>query len=202
MSNHDQEYFFIRGDESNKRRPALTPDTNTGERRYSEYPPTPGSAPLIFTNGLKADFLSEGIIDEACDILFDGMDFIVKDHIRVRLLSLNISGVFLHPAVYIDDRGNWHEDYWFVGVTNEFDCWDRAKSTFGKKKIVIGDETLHNMFSYSLNADLLDVTPLNERLIFKMGGVAKSLVTCHVSIASIFRGNGRNGATLQPITEY
>jgi hypothetical protein len=202
MSDYDQDYFFIRGDEDNERRPALKPDMNTSERRYAQFPPPPGSAPLIFTNAFRDEFLADGVKDEACDILFDGIYFIVRDHIRERLLQLDIPEVFLHPAVYIDDRGNWHEDYWFVGVQNELDCWDREKSTFGKKTVVIGDETLYNMFSYSLNTKLLDEKPLQDRLLFKMGGTARGLITCHKSIAGIFRGGGKSGAQLQAITDY
>lgn len=202
MSNYNDDYFFIRRDEDNERLPFLQPDVDTGERRYVQYPPVPGSAPLIFTNGFKDEFMARGVKDEVADILFDGVNFIVCDAIREQLLELDIPHVRLHPAVYIDDLDNWHENYWYVSVTNEFDCWDRATSTFGKKSIVIDGETLHNMFSYSLDTQAMDAKPLPERLLFQMGGTAVGLITCHRTLAPIFRRNRTSGAVLQPITDY
>ena len=147
---------------------------------------------------MKDEFFERKIKDIPADILFESANFIVRDHIRERLLPLEIPGLYLHPAVYIDDRNVWHEDYWFVGTTKEFDCWDREKSSFRKKKIVIGDEVLHSMISYSLNSKLIDEIPLQNRLFFKMGGTTDGLVTCHKSIAGIFRGSGKTGAVLKP----
>jgi hypothetical protein len=202
MSKYDDEYFFIRSDDDNERLPALTPDTNTNERRYAQQRPAPGSAPLIFTNGWKEEFAARRVKDEVADILFEGVNFIVRDHIRERLLALEIPHLYMHPAVYIDDLGNWHEDFWFVGITKEFDCWDRATSAYAKKQMTIGSETLYSMYTYSLNSDLLDQTPLPERLLFQMGGTLDGRITCHVSLAALFRGNGKNGARLQAIRDY
>ena len=70
MSNYNDDYFFIRRDEDNERLPFLRPDVNTGERRYAQYPPVPGSAPLIFTNGFKDEFVARGVKDEVADIWF------------------------------------------------------------------------------------------------------------------------------------
>lgn len=202
MNHYDNEYFFVRSDDDNERLPFLTPDTNTSERRYAECPPQPGTAPLIFSNGWKDEFAARRVKEDVADILFEGVNFIVRDHIRERLLALDLPHVHLHPAVYIDDRGDWHEDFWFVGITNDFDCWDRHNSTYNKKQMVIGQDTLYSMYTYSLNAALLDRTPLRERLLFQMGGTVDGLVTCHQSIASIFRGDGKSGAVTQGILDY
>jgi len=202
MNKYDDDYFFIRSDDENARLPALTPDINTSERRYAQQPAAPGSAPLIFTNSWKDEFAARRVKDEVADILFEGVNFIVRDHIRERLLPMEIPNLHMHPAVYIDDRGNWHEDFWFLAITNDLDCWDRTTSTYAKRQITIGSETLYSMYTYSLNSELLDRTPLAERLLFQMGGTLDGLVTCHKSLAGVFRGNGTNGARLQAITDY
>lgn len=35
----------------------------------------------------------------------------------------------MFPAVYIHNDGEWYEDYWLLGFTDEFDCWDNALHT-------------------------------------------------------------------------
>lgn len=199
MSKFNDHYFFIRPDESNERLPFLTPDVNTCERRYTEHPVSPGSAPLIFSNGWKAEFAARGIKEDVADVLFEGLGFIVRDHIRDRLLSLDLCEVHLHPAVYIDDSGNWHEDYWFVAIMNRFDCWDRDTSTFDDEPLEIGGQKLFSMYTYALDDKVVDAKPLPERLLFLMGGTQDGMITCHKSVASVFRGHG---AVLQPITDY
>lgn len=202
MNNYDQEYFFIRSNDDNERLPYLRPDINTNERRFRNRAQPAGSAPLIFTNALKQDFRSAGKKDEAADILFESSNFVVRDHIREGLLQFEIPNMYIHPSVYIDDRDQWHEDYWFLGFTSRFDCWDRTKSTYTPEPLEIGDNEFFDMYTYSLNSKLLDETPLENRLLFQMGGTQDAMIVCHKSIAGIFRGNGKSGALLQGITDY
>jgi len=202
QKDHNQQYVFIRSDDDNERLPFLTPDTDTAERRYAESPPVPGSAPLIFENGWKNEFAVSNIKEEIANILFEGVNFVVRDHVRKRLMALELPGVYLHPAVYIDGQGVWHEDFWFVAITKELDCWDRDKSTVGRKKLEIGGEVLYNVLTYHLDGKVLDAIPLENRLLFQMGGTVDGMMTCHQSIAGIFRGNGNSGAVLQPIADY
>lgn len=201
MTDFDEEYFFIRWNAKSGRYPILTPDTNTSERRYAKYPPPEGSAPLIFKNGLRDEFRARGIRDVPADILFEGALFIVREDIRRRLLALDLPEVYLHPAIYIDDRDHWHEDYWFVGIKNEINCWDREKSSFDDEPIDLGDKLLYSIYTYALNGTIMANLALRDRVLFTMGGTADGLVTCHVSIAAIFRGVN-NGAILQPILDY
>jgi hypothetical protein len=202
MSKYDQEYFFIRSDESRERLPYLRPDTNTNERRFRSRAPAMGSSPLIFTNALKDDFRKSKVKAEIADILFESSNFLVRDHIREALLRYDIPGMFMHPSVYVDDDDEWHEDYWFVGFTTRFDCWDRAASTYSSPPLEIGDKEFYDMYTYSLNTQLLDATPLHQRLLFQMGATQDAMVVCHKDIAGLFRQNGRSGAMLQGIKDY
>ena len=111
MTDYNQDYFFIRSDNvNNTRLPSLVPDTNTGERRFHYEPEPTGSAPLIFSNGWKEEFRRRGVRDDLTDILFDGNNFMVRE----RLLQYEIPNLHIHPAIYIDDRDEWHEDYWYL----------------------------------------------------------------------------------------
>jgi hypothetical protein len=196
MSSYDDDYFFILKDD-NPRLPSLKPDTNTAERRYDVEPPAMGSAPLIFSNAWKDENLRDGLKDDVADILFEGANFMVRDHIRERLLAADLPGLTIHPAIYIDDAGNWHEDFWFLTFHRELDCWDRDQSNF-----MPGTSSRAMVFDYSLSSTILDAIPLQRRLLFQMGGTLESRVLCHQSLAAIFRQNGGSGAVLTAIKDY
>ncbi|ODS22311.1 hypothetical protein AB835_14895 [Candidatus Endobugula sertula] len=121
----------------------------------------------------------------------------VTTDIRKALLDLDISDFFTHPAVYIHADDEWYEDYWFCTFTEEFDCWDRDKSDYRaqSERSVVRHKELglvgenHFIFKYRLNEHLLDETPLNETLFFKMGG-GSGKVTCNKSIKHLFENEG------------
>lgn len=64
----------------------------------------------------------------------------------------------MHPSVFIDDRGHWHEDYWFLIFPTQFDCWDREESDYEEEPLELGGYLLHSVYTYRLNSDLLDKT--------------------------------------------
>jgi hypothetical protein len=199
MTNYDQDYYFIVKDTNDERLPELAATDNTENRRYQFERQPVGSGPLVFTNGWREDNLENKVKETVADILFDGADFMVKSHIRERLLAYNIPNLAIHPAIYIDDRDVWHEDYWYLTFTDEFDCWDRNTSNYNPKPLVVAGEKNFNVRSFSLNVKLLDETPLENRLLFKMGATIDGYVACHKSLAPIFRGGGKNGAMLKEI---
>lgn len=199
MSKYDQDYFFIAKDTRDERLPELAATDNTENRQYQHERQPAGSAPLVFTNGWREDNLRHKVRESVADILFDGADFMVKSHIRERLLAYDIPNLALHPAIYIDDLDKWHEDYWYLTFLEEFDCWDRATSNFNPKPLEVAGEKNYNVRSFSLNVKLLDATPLEHRLLFKMGATIDGYVACHKSLAPIFRSGGKSGAVLKEI---
>lgn len=199
MSKYDHDYFFIVKDASDERLPELVPAGDTENRRHQFERQPVGSAPLVFTNGWREDNSSNQVAETVADILFDGADFMVRGHIREGLLVHDIPGLAIHPAVYIDDRETRHEDYWYLTFTEEFDCWDRNTSVYNPKPLVVAGEKSFNVRSFSLNVALLDETPLEQRLLFKMGATIDGYIACHKSLAPIFRAGGKNGAVLKEI---
>jgi hypothetical protein len=85
-----------------------------------------------------------------------------------------------------------------VTFTEEFDCWDRDTSNYNPKPLVVAGKKNYNVRSFSLNVKLLDETPLENRLLFKMGATVDGYVACHKSLAPIFRRE-KNGAVLKEI---
>lgn len=199
MSKYNNEYFFIRQPRNSDHLPFLCPDINTEDRTFRFEAQPPGSPPLVFFNGWKKENLQQGIRDVATKILFNGSNLVVDTSIREKLIPLEVPNLFLHPAIYIDDRDNWHENYWYMTFTQQFDCWDRTHSVYVKEPVRLGGFELYSVYSYSLNEALLDKTPLNQRLLFEMGSTQDGMVVCHKSIMRIFIDEG---AKLVPIGAY
>jgi hypothetical protein len=203
MTNKDKEYYFVMKPDDN-RFPFLVPDLNTEDRRFRFEMQPMGSPPLIFNNGWEKENRKSGIVEIVPDVLFAGSDLVVRSAIRDRLFELDIPSLYMHPTVYIDNKGIWHEDFWYLTFTERFDCWGRATSEYDQDEppIRLGGYELHQVFSYSLDGKLLDKASLNKRLLFKMGGDLTAFVVCHSSIAFLFRGGSGSGAEVVNIADY
>lgn len=203
MNDYDQQYYFIRSDD-NDSLPDLTPDLNTEDRRFRYEQQPLGSPPLVFFNGAKDYQQKKRIpgIKVLPDILFDGSNLVIRSHIREALLNVDIAHLHMHPTIYIHDDGNWHEDYWYMTFTEQFDCWDRNNSNFEEEPLELGSMELFSVYTYSLNKELLDEIPLEKRLLFKMGGTQDGYITCHQSLLKLFSGGEKSGAKLTRVADY
>lgn len=45
--------------------------------------------------------------------------------------------------------------------------------------MVLGGFKLHGVYTYALDAVVLDKIPLNQRLLFKMGATLEAYIVCH-----------------------
>jgi hypothetical protein len=201
MTTYNHEYFFIESEKDNEQLPSLVPAIGTRDRQFRYERQAPAAPPLTFFNGWKGENAISGIRDIAADILFDGADFMIKAHLAMRLCEHTVPHLYLHPAVYIDDSDVPRKDYFYLTFTKSFDCWDREASRFEPDPLVIGQSVRYAMYSYSLNTALLDQTPMENRLLFRMGGTTDGMVVCHESIADIFRGKA-SGATLTAVSRW
>jgi hypothetical protein len=198
MSDFDKEYFFILMPEDESL-PCLVPDKGTAEKPY-EGEVSNGKKPLIFYNGSLEMQKERDItpIDPLPDILFNGSYPVVCDAIAYELRELKIPNLAFQSAVFIDHKDAWHENYWFLTFTAEFDCWDRKTSSFDPVPFNT-KPPLYSVYTYSLNESLLLKTPLPESLLFKMGGTQDGFIVVHKSILNFFR---IKGVDVVPIGEY
>lgn len=203
MNKYDQQYWFIQKAD-NDSLPSLTADENTEDRTFSYEKQPVGSPPLFFFNGAKDYQKKLGIpsVKMLPNILFDGSNLVVRSRIRETLLNYDIPNLHMHPTIYIHDDGKWHEDYWYMTFTEQLDCWDRQNSTYEPEPLEMGGFKLHSVYTYSLNQELLDKTPLEQRLLFEMGGTQDGYTVCCQKLLRLFQGDGKNGAKLTPIHEY
>lgn len=208
MSKYDQDYYMIvlprQDDLKINVFPYLTPNEDTAKLPF-EYSILPvGSKPLIFTNG-GAEYnkrYGRATIKQPPEVLFAGVHPVVSGPIREKLLGYEMSNVALQPAIYIDDWGDWHEDYWFMTFFDRLDCWDRTNSDFEKAiaPIQLGGMSLYEIYRYSLNEKVLDATPLEQRRIFQMGSSQDAFVFAHSSVAGLFKR--ASGAQVIPVPNF
>lgn len=205
MNEYDQQYYFIRCAD-NDSLPFLTPDVNTEDRKFRYEKQAIGSAPLVFFNGSKEYQQKKRIpsMKNLPEILFSGADMVVTSRIREALLELDLSYLHMHPVIYIHDDETWYEDYWYLTFAETFDCWDRDSSNYDRDDppIKLGGFELEQVYSYSLNKELLDETPLEQRLLFKMGRDVDGYITCHRNLFRLFSCGGDSGAKLTLVSEY
>lgn len=202
---YENEYFFICKPKSSPHLPYLSPDTNTNNRNFRFEALPIGEAPLVFYNENRAENLRSGVKSTAPDVLFDGTNLVVIDRIRERLLDYNFPNLHIYPAVYIDDTDKWHEDRWYLTFTERFDCWDRDTSDYDQEgpPIRLGGFEYHQVYSYRFNEELMRGTPLEQRLLFKIGGTLDAYVVAHESVLTkLFGPDGKNGAEYIRVADY
>jgi hypothetical protein len=195
MSKFDKEYFFLRRTDDD-RFSILTPDEDTVAKEYSYKAQSMGQKPFIFYNGILDLQQARGVEPaDPSDVLFNGSDVLVREKIADKLWGeYDIPNMAIQPAIYIDHKKKWHEDFWFLTFTEEFDCWDRERSTYENFGL-----SADSVYTYSLNEKLLNDTPLAARLLFRMGGTTDDMITVHESLADLFRVEG---VDIVPITDY
>lgn len=200
MSTYDEDYYFVDAldDES---LPLMAPDDDTGSKSYHYKAVPPGSKPFIFHNGVFDLQREKGVspMDPPPPVLFDGAGMMVDTTIRNKLILLNIPHLAIHPAIYIDHLDHWHENYWYLAFLDTFDCWDRNNSKYNPTPAKGRGPARHAIYTYSLNSELLDATPLENRQLFKMGGAIDGPIVAHLSIVNFFN---KPGVELTKVSDY
>lgn len=209
MSRSDEQYFFLmqprEDDKTVDTLPVLSADETTAKLPY-EYEVIPsGVKPLMFENG-AADFnkrYGRTTLKNLPPVLFVGNHPVVSGSIREKLLKLDMPNIALQPAIYVDDWGKWHEDYWFVTFLSRLDCWSRKDSFYeqGLQPIRLGGFELYQVYRFSLDDEILNAVPKEERLLFQLGGTQEAFAVAHQSVAAIFAAAGA-GVQVLPIADY
>jgi hypothetical protein len=189
----DKEYFFILPPygEKAERTPNLSPDADTATKPYyAELLPI-GGKPLIFYNGF-ADLQKErGTLRNSPPgpLLFATLDLVVREEIANKLWDLepSIPNLAIQPAIYIDHKDKWYENYWFLTFMTSLDCWDRKNSDYNSDAFGLPGMYKYLIHSYSLNEKMLEEMPLSERRLFKMGAALRDFIVVHKSLADLFR---------------
>lgn len=210
MGKFDLDYYLIvrprQDDQSRDLFPDLGADEDTADLpfRYQRLPM--GSRPLKFTNVGQEFRKKHGMttIKHPPDVLFDGSNPLVRGKVREKLLAMDLPSLELQPAIFVDDWGKWHEDYWYLTFTDRLDCWDRQTSDYERgSPLRIAGESLYQLYDIQLDEKVIEDTPLSERLLFQLGGAIDAVVLAHKSVAGLFRGaDGKSGAQVISLPDF
>lgn len=113
--------------------------------------------------------------------------------------SIRRAFICSHQYIYINDEGEWLDDYWFLTFYKTLDCWDSGRSVVDvfeddEDDDLGGIEPTIEVDKFVLESEVLDEIPKNERLLFKMGGnVSKSYVVVHQKVVDFFENNNISG---------
>lgn len=182
MNNFDDEYYIIL-ENSQPYYPTLTAKGSTADRPYGRKELTLGEAPLTFIDGFRDEHLKKGIKEVLTDVLFDSTNMVVSTKIKKGLDEFNIPNLQFYPTTYIDNDGNWHEDYWYMNFYQRLDCWDRTKSEYDDDFDESDPYDFADVDKYHLDSSKLIDIPESERLMFKMGRSAGQYIFAHKRIA-------------------
>ncbi|QUI72316.1 hypothetical protein [Pseudoalteromonas sp. M8] len=205
INNYDKEYYIILkkfdGDTLYPK-----PLKKTAKRRFRFEQLTWGQEPLFFENAHRDKDLKANRSRLVPDVFLSATIPVVNSKIREKLKFFAFEGMQLYPAVYIDDEGNYHENFWCMNFWEELDCLDRNRSKFSKltlEKLKLDpDADDLTTYKYSLDSDVLDKIPEEERLIFKMGPDDMGYVFVHQKIADIFFEEKATGVNLVKVSDF
>ena len=199
VRNFEKEYYLIKRGRSDSL-PCPRPFHETEECDYQRTPPDPASPPLSFFNIAKTWARKHGHppLPFPPDVMFEFDNMLVRKTVRDALLEKGVSRIYTHPAQYVHDDKTLHDDYWYVGFTAKFDCWDRELSEYSEGTPSIPPD----IYSLRFNERLLAATPLNERLLFVLDGCFSPGLVCHESLLPLFHGQENSGTRATRVEDY
>lgn len=180
MSKYNSEYFILKKVEEDAF-PNLTPLKDTAGIRFNRRMPEAGQV-LKFKNRWREDNIATGIKESIDNVLFNGTDILVDEKIKSILFDCNLHKVGYYPAIYISDNERWLENYNFVTIMNKIDAWSRDLSVYDKDNIGVNGKCYISRII--LDSSILDETPYEKRLLFKLDSSMINLTLIHKDLLS------------------
>ena len=197
--NYDEQYYILM-DKADDLYPNLVADTATASRDYDFDPLPPFSMPVVFKNATAFEHPEWKDKFHTYPFLKTLSSFIVTKDIYLNLRDLiDLKKMKFHPAVYISDDDNMYENYWYLNIYSDFDCWDREKSKYDS---FLGDDSAPEIEKYVLNSDILNEVKEEDRLIFRMGWDLGSNLFVHQRIIDYFESANITGYRAFKVSEY
>lgn len=155
--------------------------SKTASGRFWCEKPTDGGPPLYFHNSNKENDLVDGNRWPITEVLYCTKSILVKHVLYEKLKMHKPSGMTFHPAVYIDDEGEWHDDYLYLVFHEAGDWWDRDLSDVEEAATIRSDGSVRPAWveKFYLDENVLDKIPENNRLMFALGGATNRHVCFH-----------------------
>ena len=199
MKKIQDQYFIIKKPLADEY-PNLKVDKTFARTRFKISMPSAEDETLKFTNRWRDDNHRDNITETIEDVLFNGVYFLIRDNLYQKFQEKKLYKTGYYPSVYIDDKDQWHEDYWFVTVLNELDCWCRKKSDYDTKNVFSDGSCSINKIV--LDEEIINSIPLEKRKIFKLGKSMPSRILVHESLADIILSTNVTPECLISLSDY
>jgi hypothetical protein len=142
-----------------------------------------GEEPLFFENSYREKDIVEGKERPIKKAHLDGNFLVVSSAVRNEIKKLSIDKVKLYPAVIVDDKNNYHEEFWFFNIYGSSDYIDISLCQVDDFD---EDDKKHTIEKYALNEKLLDGILEERRLIFRPSRSDVGHTIVHQKIVDIF----------------
>jgi len=173
----------------------LKADASTSSRNYYFPKKVEGQSPLIFKSSTSEKDKRNKIERKVTEVLFDGVGMIVSNKVKEILSIYSVDGLHFFPAIFIDDKDKWHENFWYLNFYKNFDCWDRNKS-------VLEEDEDNDVLKYYLDeSDFMDVGPENRK-IFRMGGATMDYIFACDEVVKDIERNDISGIKFYKVSDF
>jgi len=160
-----------------------------------------GGAPLFFEQGFKEKDARTGQKRQMTDIMSGSGSFIVTKNIRTEFIKYDLTGMAMYPAVMIDNDDKWNENYWFMNIWRDLDCWSRNNSVYDElSEDEDEDDTVIDV--YHLDENVLDIIPLENRLIFRMANETMGYIFFHRKVVDFLKKNNFTGGRFIKVIDF
>jgi hypothetical protein len=198
MSIYEEQYYIVskQYDENTLYLRALD---RTENRDYDFEKLRFGEEPLFFENAYKDEDKAAGLIRPLKKAHMNSTYLIVDDSIKGDLEGYDISGFQFYPAVIIDDDGNYHENYWFFNIYNEYDFLDCEGSEIKNYK---PGAKRNKVVKYKLDDEKLQAVSEESRLIFMMPNTDQRTTYVHQKVVDVFEKHGVDNINFLRMSEW
>ena len=200
MANYNEQYYILFGDTSNG--PShLRPLQKTADRDYEYMQLNRSGGPAFFENAFDEEDKKTGEKHPILDVMDAAGWFLFSNRLYQKMVTFDIQGMQLFPAVFIGDDKHFHEDYVLTNFYEKLDCLDVEESTIESTSESRG-RVSHEVEKVRLSSKILDKIPEEHRLIFKIAKVDDAHIIIHQRIKDIIEKENATGAKFFRVDEY
>lgn len=173
----------------------LKPDKNAASRDYYFPRRLVGVEPLRFLSSTNEKDKKNNTDRTISSVLMDGLGMVVDTNTKNLLSATDVKGLAYVAAIFIDNLGSWHEEYWYLNFFDNLDCWDREKSILEEDE---DDEVLR----YSFDENIMSEAVIKDRKIFRMAGSTMDYIFMHKDLVKLLEGAAITGVKFLKVSTF
>ncbi|MGF1743060.1 hypothetical protein L4C34_18740 [Vibrio profundum] len=190
MNQYNDQYYIVFEKYSDDTLYLVTHDRS--DYRNYEYTKLVYEEPMFFENGYKDKDLIRGVSRPIKNAHLDVTYPIISDEIKRSLGEVENRTFQFYPSIIVDDKGDYHDDYWLFNIFEQLDVLDIDKCHIRNYR---SDRDVQKIQKYYLSNEKVSLIPLEGRLVFMPEYSDVGHVMIHESLVRKIKGH--NVDTLQ-----